>query len=410
VYAAAEMPWAAEPAATRALELAPDPAVLWLRAQLREKLSRNFSAALDARRFLAASPDNAEAKALLARVTAAARAVPQLAPMREKFWPGRLAEYVHQLPVNIQRRDLAGAAKLAANAERDYPGTMLGPWLAGILEYSQGKFPLAETELRRALAAAPRSSRVATNLAGAWAKQQGPLYAAEQLLKLHENDPGFVIPLDIAATAYLEARQPAQAEAALRRGLKGKNPSPQAFLQLSNYFRGLDRPAEALRACEDGLKSAPESLDLSLCRAQAQEALAQDDAAIAAYDAILQARPDARAARIALVRLLAVREDDASHQRAAELTHELRNDAPDDPAALDAVGWVLARQKDTRQARGWLALAAHGAPDDAAIRYHHAAVLAQLHEKDAARREVEAALALGAFSERAQAMALLRSL
>ena len=403
----AKMPWAAEGAATHAVELAPSAETLLLRAQVREQLGRNFSAALDARRALELAPASAEAKDLLQRADSAPLSGPHLAPPREKFWPGRLLEYVRQVPREIQKQDWEAAGKLAIAAERDYPGTMIGPWLGGIVRYAHGQFVDAEAELKRALALAPRSSRVATNLAGAWAKQKGPAYAAGELLKLHEADPGFLVPLDIAATAYLQLHQPADAEAALRRGLAVKDPAPQAFLQLASFFRALDRAADAQKVCDDGLARAPQDLALQLCRAEVIAPFAPEQA-ISAYDSVLRQRPDAVAARVALTRLYARRPDDASVQRASELAAELRRDSPDDGAALDAVGWVLARQKSWREARQWLALAAQDAPDDPSIRYHHAAALNALGERDAARREAQAAVALGQFPERPEALALSR--
>lgn len=412
VYFAASMPWAGETAATRAIETAAAPGAeaLLLRAQLRERLHRRYSAALDANAALKANPANAEARALLARLDALAPLPPAAPQAHEKFWPGKLADAVRRLPQLLQHQDWDGAGKLAADAERDYPATMIGPWLAGIGLYARGRFPEAEVQLRRALAFAPRSSRVATNLAGAWAKQKGPLYAAEQLLKLQESDPGFVVPLDIAATAYLEARQPAGAENALRRGVAVEGAAPQAFLQLANYFRSLDRPAEALRACVDGLAHAPLSLELLLCRADLQASLGQDALAVAGYEEILKARPDAMPARVALARLYIKREDEASRARAFALVSDLKNDAPGDANALDAVGWVLARQGDLREARNWLAVAAQMSPEEPSIRYHYGFVLAQLHEREAAKRELQAALALGRFSESPEAQKLLRDL
>jgi cellulose synthase operon protein C len=415
-YLAAGMAEGAELAATRALEhtAAPSAADHLLRARIREQLGRRFGARHDAARALALAPDNAEARELAARMEAALAAPmapPEPAPPAERFWPGELAARVGRTLAAIRARNWSGAQEQVDAAARAYPGAMLAPWLAGVVAYTQGKFADAERHLLAALAAAPRSSRVATNLAGAWAKQHGPAEAGERLLALHERDPGFLVPLDIAATAFLEARQPAQAERALQRGLAAQPPQARAHRQLAQHYRDLDDLAMALQACLRGRAQFPDDLELALLEAELRAGIGEVGKAVGLYEEALQRHPDSLAGRVALARLLGRPPAAVPRERALQLARELAADQPQDPAALDAIGWLLVRYEQPREGRAWIAAAVRREPNHPVLRYHLGAVLAQLGERAAARDELQAALiAAQPFVERAEAQKLLNEL
>jgi len=84
---------------------------------------------------------------------------------------------------------------------------------------------------------------------------------------------------------------------------------------------------------------------------------------------------------------------------------------PEDPRLLDTMGWIACRRGDYAQARQHLERAAAKAPDHPVLQYHFGFCLAQLGEKEAARKALEKALAAkGAFPERDAAQKLLDGL
>ncbi len=84
---------------------------------------------------------------------------------------------------------------------------------------------------------------------------------------------------------------------------------------------------------------------------------------------------------------------------------------PKNPAMSDTLGWMLLQQGKTKEAHELLAKAAGLLRNSPDVRYHYAAALAKLGEKDKARAELRAALDLKQpFSEREQANALLAQL
>ncbi|HZX42469.1 MAG TPA: tetratricopeptide repeat protein, partial [Myxococcaceae bacterium] len=141
------------------------------RARLRERLGQHQGALLDARRLLEANPGDVQAwvllvhsermtrgdkaaaeasEAAIARVgrdpaliaelstaSATARPVP-FGKLKEDFgdradrWPGKLGPLMREVVSNMQRRDWAAAAALAAEAGRQHRGSWLGPWVQGV--------------------------------------------------------------------------------------------------------------------------------------------------------------------------------------------------------------------------------------------------------------------------------------
>jgi len=301
----------------------------------------------------------------------------------------------------------------ASQARISYPSTMLGPWLEGLTALGQGKLELAEEKLQEALRLSPRSHRVITNLAALWSRQRGPAESGDRLVRIAERDEGFDYPLSIAARAYLEAGQPALAEATVRRELNRRKGSAAPYRDLAQLFLDLDRASDALVVCEDGLGRFPDDARLQLQRGHGSALLGDREAAIRSYERVLLSRPDDDRTAAELARLLAVaRRDGTSRLRALQLVRDLELDSPSDPEVLDAMGTVqLQLAGDATRARALFEAAVKLAPDQAGIRYHLATAWLKLGEAGAARREVRAALQSGhPFDQEFEARQLLREL
>ena len=92
----------------------------------------------------------------------------------------------------------------------------------------------------------------------------------------------------------------------------------------------------------------------------------------------------------------------------AEKAHQL---APENPAILDTLGWILVEQGNTSRGLPLLQKATSLAPQVPTIRYHLAYGLTQAGDKIKARRELEQALASGKrFAEMDEARALLKQI
>jgi tetratricopeptide (TPR) repeat protein len=432
---------APEAALDRALEAEPQRAEPHAaRADLRFRLGRYHGARVDADAALAsaaASSDAARsARLTLARVALRTRGtpppgaedgVPAPAPPRRsrddaqidvgglgtwsrEAWPGRLGEVRRQLEARIRQQSWTEAQAIVDSAHRAYPDGVFAPYLRGVLELARGNAEEAERHLSEALVAAPRNPAVVAALARAWSRKKNAAFAGEQLLRLAERDRSFALARYLAARAYVEARDPIHAEAALRRGLELQPDSPVPFQHLADYYFGLDRSPEALTVCEQGLERFPRNLALRMMLAQISASVGRIGEAARAYEAVLSARPDLDIVEYRLAMLLASREDEqASGQRAAQLLQDLRDDRPSDPLLVDVLGWLHYRSGDADRARDLLQAAVKNVPEEPRPHFHLAVLYVYEGRRDLARTELDAALGSARpFAERLDALRMLR--
>jgi tetratricopeptide (TPR) repeat protein len=180
------------------------------------------------------------------------------------------------------------------------------------------------------------------------------------------------------------------------------------YRQLTNFYVALDRVADALAICRQGLERFPSDTGLQMMLAQAEVMAGQRRAAAEVYERLVAAKPAFDFAQYKLGLLLADETDDQSHQRFLESLEKLRADTPSDPVLLDALGWMEYRAHRTQRARELLEVAAKGSPDPR-HHYHLAVVYAEDEQMVRAREELQAALASpNGFPERLDAMRRLR--
>jgi tetratricopeptide (TPR) repeat protein len=459
---------APEAALDKAIALAPDRAdARVLRADIRSRLGRYHGAHLDAQAAVQHRPQDAASWVLLVRtaarsqgtpagVEAAARGVaavgqdpalvrlrdwlssergtdpaalaPELGPppvapgrvraetqrnsdklaaLAQEHWPGRLAQMRQALDVQLRQQDWTAARRTVESAGRSYPDSAFAAFLAGIVELAQGNTGEAERQLSASLAAAPRSPVIATALAKAWSREKGAAFAGERLMRLAERDPGFAFARLMAARAYMDARDPVQAEAALRSGLQLQPDSPAPYQQLADHYLDLDRAPDALGICHQGLERFPRDVDLQATLARISADLGRAGEAIPIYEGILSRRPDLDVVEYKLAALLA--DEGAPSQRLLEIARRLRSDSPSDPLLLDTLGWMHYRAGDTARGRDLLQAAVNAAPDEPGPHFHLAAVYSRENKTELARTELKAAVeSKRPFAGRLDAMRLLR--
>jgi tetratricopeptide (TPR) repeat protein len=334
----------------------------------------------------------------------------RLLALAREHWPGRLAQMRQALEVHLRQQNWSEAQRIVEAARRTYADSAFPPFLAGILELARGNADEAEQSFSESLKSAPRSPVVAAGLAKAWSRKKGATFAGTQLMRLAERDAGFGFARYLAARAYMDGREPIQAEAAVRRGLALQPDSPVPYQQLADYYLDLDRTADALGVLRQGLDRFPQDLDLQLMLAQVGAGPGKAKDAIRIYDEVLSRRPDLDLVEYKLASLVASQDkDDASSRRLLQIVEHLQSDLPSDPLLLDSLGWMHFGAGATSRARHLLEAAVSGAPDEPGPHYHLAAVYARENKADLARSELKVALDSNRpFAERLEAMRLLR--
>jgi tetratricopeptide (TPR) repeat protein len=337
----------------------------------------------------------------------AQRAGDKLASLAQEHWPGRLAQMRQSLEAQLRQQEWTAAEQTVETAQRTYPDTAFAPFLAGIVELARGNAADAERQLSESLAAAPRSPVVATALAKAWSREKGAAFAGERLVRLAERDPGFAFARFMAARAYMDGRDPVQAEAALRRGLELQPDSAASYLNLADHYLDLDRAAEALSICQQGLQRLPQDPELESTLARISVDLGRAADAVRIYQGVLSRQPDLDLTEYKLAALLA--DADARSPRLLQILQDLHSDVPSDPLLLDTLGWIHSRTGDSSRGRALLQAAVNAAPDEPRPHFHLAAIYSQEKKNDLARSELKAAVdSPRPFAERLDAMRLLR--
>ena len=304
-----------------------------------------------------------------------------------------MAQIRQALEVDLRQQDWTDSQRIVESAGRAYPDTAFAPFLAGIVALARGDASQAEKELTAALESAPRSPVVVTALAKAWSRKDGAAFAARRLMALAERDAGFAFARYVAARAYMDARDPVEAEGALRRGLVVQPDSPVPYQHLADYYLEVDRTADAVSVLQQGLDRLPGDPDLQLVLARTTADFGNAKDAIRVYDDLLSRRPDLDVVEYRLVALLASEESgDAARPRLVQLLRDLESDRPSSPILLDALGWAQYRAGQTSRGRALLEAAVNGEPDEPTAHYHLATIYFRENQPDRARGELKAAL------------------
>ena len=203
-----------------------------------------------------------------------------------------------------------------------------------------------------------------------------------------------------AAEAYLEARRPDAARRLADDGLllfPGQLPllraSALALLALGRPGDALDRLAEALAVVQEDAATRPDEraavlATCGLVHHGRGDFGASDDF----FEQALAADPESRLALISYATRLAER--GARLDEARRLARRAADLAPQDPQALDALGWVFFQQENFEAAKTWLGKAAAQPGASATVFEHLGDVHARLGDRTAAEQAWEAGLRL----------------
>lgn len=166
------------------------------------------------------------------------------------------------------------------------------------------------------------------------------------------------------------------------------------YVNLANLHLRAGRTAEAEKTVEDGLTAMPDDFSLRLTKAAIYEISGRFEDAIKLYEQLFKERPNSDVLANNLASLLSDhRSDKASLSRAHELAQRFKRS--DIPQFKDTLGWTSYKMGKADEAVQLIEDASKKLPDLAVFRYHLGMSYLALNKKEAARKELEKALALG---------------
>jgi tetratricopeptide (TPR) repeat protein len=268
---------------------------------------------------------------------------------------------------------------LARNAE----STAVALRLLGLIDFQQGHLDAASARFRQLLTAGKFADDAFYYLAMI-ADRNGDPERALRFFSQVQNGENVVPALLRAATLLHKHGAPSAAEELLDRLMEDEpQRAPEILTARARMYAQSSDLTKAFAVLEKGATEYPDSVALRYAAASVYEEQGQVSAALRELTLVVKARPNDPAAMNALGFTLADHTKKLSQAR--RLIERAHAAAPRNPAILDSLGWVNFRQGRANEALPYLR-AAYADDPDGDIAAHLGEVLWQLGSKQEAQR------------------------
>lgn len=286
------------------------------------------------------------------------------------------------------------------------PNSHLVQFRIAAIHIAGENLPAAADALRKAVALKPdyidaQLGQIA--LESRQGKIENAIAISQQIQKQHQKSPvGYIAEGDL----LMQQKNYALAAKAYEHALGIAKNSP-LMLKLHASLNQAGRGKEATSRLIQWSKENPSDERLRMYLAQVYLVDGQTRSAIEQYETVLQQNPKF----IPAMNNLATLYQQEKNPLALEYAEKAYQIAPDSPAIMDTLGWILIEQGNTARGLPLLQKAVSLAPDVEEIRYHFAAGLVKSGDKAKARNELEKLLSSGrSFPNREEARALLKQM
>jgi tetratricopeptide (TPR) repeat protein len=312
------------------------------------------------------------------------------AQLKTEDSPANRLNYVALL-MTAQR--LPEAAEQLDILSRNPESTAVALRLSGLLEFQQGHFDAASAKFRQLLKTGKFGDEAFYYLA-LIADRNGDAERALRFYAQVQNGENVVPALLRAATLLRSHGAPAAADELLDRLMEDEpQRAPEILTARARMYAQSSDLQKAFEVLEKGTIQYPDSVALHYATASVYEEQGRLSAAVRELMYVLKARPNDPAALNALGFTLA--DHDKDLPRARKLIERAHAAAPKNAAIMDSLGWVLFRQGRASEALPYLNTA-YTDEHDGDIAAHLGEVLWQLGRQDEARRIWSEAMALDA--------------
>jgi tetratricopeptide (TPR) repeat protein len=276
---------------------------------------------------------------------------------------------------------------------RDPDSTGVALRLLALLEFQQGHFDAASVKFRQLLRTGKFPDDAFYYLGLIADRNADPERALRFYAQVQNGEN--VVPALLRAAALLQKHgAPGASEELLDRLLEDEpQRAPEILTARARMYAQSSELPKAFNVLEKGVMEYPDSVDLRYATASVYEEQGKVSEALRELSLVVKARPNDPAALNALGFTLADHDKDLS--RARKLIERAHAAAPKNAAILDSMGWVLFRQGRAGEALPYLS-AAYADDHDADIAAHLGEVLWHLGRQGEAQRVWSEAAALDA--------------
>lgn len=307
-----------------------------------------------------------------------------------------------QLANDMKSAALENYEKIAARS----PNSAKAQFLVASVHASMENFSAASTSLERALGINPdflEAKLAQVRLAIQGKDENKALELVKKIQEQHNELPiGYVLEGDLS----IAQDKPELALKPYERAFSIEK-SSALMIKLHAVLSQMGKEKEADSRLAKWLSDNPTDAQARLYFAGSYLDKQKHDAAIKEYETIVQQHPEHTITLNNLAWLYQQKKD----SRAVEFAERAYKLAPEAPAILDTLGWILFEQGDNARAVTLLQKAATIVPASSEIQYHLAAALAKSGDKEKAREILERILSSeNTFSEIEDAKSLLAQL
>lgn len=312
----------------------------------------------------------------------------------------------------LNKGDWVGAQKVADDLRKVGDKNKSAEQVMGMVYAMKKNYAESISAFKRAFDAAPSEVQPIVALVRTYLQAGKTNEALAFLGAVVKAAPGNVSARLLQGQVYASRNDLVSASQAFQAVIDSQPKNPLGYVSLANLYLGAGRYADADKVVAQGLTAVPDDFSLRMAQAGGHELAGRYEDAIQRYEKLLKERPNADVVANNLASLLSDhRTDKASLARAQELAQRFRR--ADTPQFKDTLGWVNHKLGKTDVAVALLEDAAKQMPEFAVFRYHLGMSYLAQNKKDAARKELEKALALGGgkgFAEIEQVKQALKNL
>lgn len=392
-----------------------DPAAVPVRRMLASALLAEQQPALaedELRTALDIAPQDAGLRADLAQLYEQTQRSEQAVTLLEdgvRRHPADAAAREALIRAYLAKGDLPAARTAAEDLKTLQPKASDGYYLAAQVAVAQKRFDDAERQLERALEVQPDGLAPLAALTRLQLEHGKAAAAVARLQSSLASHPDNANVLEMLGEAYLATGDLADASDALARATRAAPSWWYPYHNLAIVRQAQHDDVGTVEALQAGIKVAPAEPQIALQLAVFYEGKGREDDAIATCEALYRSNPAPKIAATLAQLLATYRTDQASLDRARELSAPFSSST--DPVLLDTDGWVLFKRGELQKAIPVLQRAVADAPEARLIRYHLALAQLRAGDRAGARANLETALAgSAAFPGASDARNVLASL
>lgn len=175
----------------------------------------------------------------------------------------------------------------------------------------------------------------------------------------------------------------------------------RAWVELIRAEFAAGRSTDAEATLTAALETLPDGANLLWAQASFLEQSGDVDGAIAVYEALYEALPNAPVIANNLASLISTyRTDPESLERAYTVARRLRGTTV--PQMMDTYGWITFRRGEIEEARPYLEAAAVALPEDPLVQFHYGMLLSAANQRAEAVTQLERALEIAGTDARPQ--------